>query len=387
MRRSTVTETPTTAGLGAFAGLVDLARSVRPLFGTDDPSPAEIERRLRDTLGVLPAPTVVDVTEHIRWSRDGIDGVELSWETGFGPRARGWLLRPAGETGALPGVLALHCHGGMKFFGKEKIANGPTGPVPAAINAFRERCYSGRALADEFARAGFAVLAHDVFGWGSRRFPVADMPASSERVAAALRATANEPPNEPLTEPEVYDLHAGAVEHDLAKALGVLGTSWAGLIAREDLLALDVLAARPETLAAAPALVGFSGGGARAQVTSALSDRVGATVVVGMMSTLAELVEAHLHEHSWTLMSPGLGTIADLPGIAGARAPRPLFVGYGETDPLFPPAGMRAAHDALTRRYAGTAAYQGRFAPVPHCFDSEMQTAAIRFLHGVLPRR
>jgi dienelactone hydrolase len=384
MRRSTVNHQPTTAGLGAFAGLVDLVRSERPLFGEDDPSPAEIESRLRNTLGVLPVPADAGVTEHIRWTRDGVDGVELSWQTGFGPRARGWLLRPAGQTAALPGVLALHCHGGMKFFGKEKIANGPTGVVPAAVAAFRDRCYSGRALADEIARAGFTVLAHDVFGWGSRRFAVADMPTSTERVAALqLDAAAGAA----LSEAEVYDVHAGAFEPGMAKALGVLGTSWAGLIAREDLLALDVLAARPETSAAAPALVGFSGGGARAQVASALSDRVGATVVVGMMSALADLVEAHLHEHSWTLMSPGLGTIADLPGIAGARAPRPLFVGYGETDPLFPPAGMRAAHDALTRRYAGTDAYQGRFAPVPHCFDGDMQAAAIRFLHEVLPGR
>jgi dienelactone hydrolase len=362
-----------------------MIRADRPLFGADHPSPEEIDRRLRTVLGVLPQPPEPGVSEHARWSRDGVEGVELSWETGFGPRTSGWLLRPAGETAPLPGVLALHCHGNMKFFGKEKIADGPSAEVPGPVAAFRAQCYSGRAYADEIARAGFAVLAHDAFGWGSRRFPVADMPLRSERLAAldldaARRAGTN------LTESETYDLHAGPFEDAMAKNLGVLGTSWAGLIAREDLLALGVLAARPETRGA-PAAVGFSGGGARAAILSALSDRVGATVVIGMMSTLADLVDSHLHQHSWTLMSPGLGTVADLPNIAAARAPRPLFVGYGTADPLFPLAGMRAAHDALTEHYAGTNAYRGVFRDAPHAFDGTLQAEVIRFLRDALPRQ
>lgn len=365
----------TTAGLGAFAGLVDLVRAHRPLFGDDTPSAAEIEDRLRTVLGVLPPPADPAATEHRRWSRNGIDGVELSWETGFGPRARGWLLRPAGQTAPLPGVVALHCHGGMKFFGKEKIADGPTGPAHPSIDVFRQQCYSGRAVADEIARAGFTVLAHDAFGWGSRRFPLADMPAPAGPHSGPPASAEG-----PDSDPAEYDRQAGTFEDAMAKTLGVLGTSWAGLIAREDLLALDVLRARPETTAHAPALVGFSGGGARATIAAALTDRVGATAVIGMMATFPALIDAHLLDHSWTLMSPGIGTVADLPDIAGARAPRPLFVGYAERDSLFPPAGMRAAHEALTARYAGTGAYTGVFRDAPHSFDAVLQAAVIRFL-------
>src|SRR4051794_33821894 len=65
-----------------------------------------------------------------RWSRDGIDGEEVSWSVGYGPRTRAYLLRPAGATGPLPGVLALHGHDGYKYHGKEKIADGPAGPPP-----------------------------------------------------------------------------------------------------------------------------------------------------------------------------------------------------------------------------------------------------------------
>ena len=362
---------PTTAGLGAFAGLVDLVRAVRPLFGEDAPSAEEIERRLRGTLGILPPPAAPAPTEHGRWSRNGVAGVELSWETGYGPRAGGWLLGPAGQETPLPGVLALHCHGGMKFFGKEKIADGPAGLAHPSIGVFRDRCYSGRAVADEIARAGFTVLAHDVFGWGSRRFPSADLPA---------------PPDPGLGEPDDYDRRAGAFEDPMAKTLGVLGTSWGGLIAREDLIALDILRGRPETTNQAPGVVGFSGGGARAMIAAALSDRVGATAVIGMMSTFPALIDRHLLAHSWTLMSPGIGTVADLPDIAGARAPRPLFVGYAERDELFPLAGMRAAHQALSRRYAGTEAYTGVFRDAPHSFEAVLQADVIRFLAATLPR-
>jgi dienelactone hydrolase len=363
---------PTTAGLGSFAGLIDLVREARPLFGDDAPSADEINRRLRAVLGVLPPPAAPAVAEHERWSRNGIDGVELSWETGFGPRARGWLLRPAGATTPLPGVVAMHCHGGMKFFGKEKIANGPARHVHPSIGVFRDSCYSGRAVADEIARAGFTVLAHDVFGWGSRRMPAAELPSLAGTTAG-------------IDGPDDYDARAGAYEDSMAKTLGVLGTSWAGLIAREDLLALDVLRGRPETTASDAAVVGFSGGGARAMIAAALTDRVSATAVIGMMSTFPALLDAHLLAHSWTLMSPGIGTVADLPDIGGARAPRPLFVGYAQHDALFPPAGMRAAHEALGRRYAGTGAYTGVFRDAPHSFDAELQTGVIRFLGEAFP--
>jgi hypothetical protein len=67
-------------------------------------------------------------------------------------------------------VLALHGHDGLKFFGKEKVADGPDG-APASVRALRENLYEGVAFANELARRGFSVLVYDVFLWGSRRFP------------------------------------------------------------------------------------------------------------------------------------------------------------------------------------------------------------------------
>jgi dienelactone hydrolase len=100
----------------------------------------------------------------------------LSYSLGYGPRTRAWLLKPAEATGPLPGVLALHGHDGFKYYGKEKITDGPE-PAPPVVTALRSVHYQGRAFAGDLAREGFVVLVPDVFGWGSRRFPLHEMPA------------------------------------------------------------------------------------------------------------------------------------------------------------------------------------------------------------------
>ncbi len=56
---------------------------------------------------------------------------------GYGPRTVAWVLRPAGVRDPLPGVLALHDHGGFKFYGKEKIADGPEMPGPSVVELRR----------------------------------------------------------------------------------------------------------------------------------------------------------------------------------------------------------------------------------------------------------
>ena len=43
------------------------------------------------------------------------------------------------------------------------------------LNDFRKLPYGGRAYANALAREGFVVLVHDVFLWGSRRFPLDTM--------------------------------------------------------------------------------------------------------------------------------------------------------------------------------------------------------------------
>ncbi|MGP4024842.1 dienelactone hydrolase family protein [Actinomadura sp. 3N407] len=338
--------------LGAFPGLADIAAHGRDLFPPPGP---DLPERLRDVLGVLEL-SAGDVRVERRWSDAGLVGEELSWTVGFGPRTRAFLLRPRDASGPLPGVVAMHCHGGVKWAGKDKIADGPEPPL-AEIVRLRTRLYGRRAYAGELARRGFAVLAHDVFAWGSRRFPL-----TGDR-----------------SEPDRYDRAARDHEHVLAKACTVLGTSFAGVLASEDLAAAAYLRSRADITSVST--VGLSGGGARAAFLGALDPGISAVVVAAMVSSFRDLRDEHVAAHSWMLFPPGLTRLADWPGVVAARAPAPLMVLYATADPLFPVQGMHRAHHQITEAYRGAPGrYTGAFFDASHQFDRSMQNAAFAWL-------
>ena len=380
-------ELPEPLALPGLAELVALAAGRRPLWPRGRPGGDDgLRRRLDAVLGMPPLGThPVDVRRELAWTRDGLAGEELSWSAGFGPRTRAWILRPAEARGPLPGVLALHCHAGMKSHGRRKVADGPHDPPPE-VRALRDEIYGGRAFANELARRGFTVLCHDAFPWGSRRVPPAAMPVRVRRLADDLRELADRR-GEPLTGVEHYEIAAHHHEPVLAKYCNLLGTSLLGLVAREDLIALRLLRSRPDVRPDAVGCAGLSGGGLRAGLLHALSGDVRAAVVVAMLSGFPELLDSHVDTHSWLSWPPGIGTVADWPDLLGSRAPSPLLVMYGERDPLFPLAGMRRADARLREMYADTArpeAYTGRFFPGGHAFDRVMQDEAFDWLAGTL---
>lgn len=347
--------------------------------------PRRLPGQLSDMLGVPDLSTPFSVSEGETWTRDGIDGVRLRWNVGFGPDTEAWLLRPAGERAPLPGAVAMHCHSDVKYYGKEKIADGP-GAVAATVRALRAQSYGGRAWANELARSGICVLAHDVFGWGSRRASVDAMPPRSERYAGLALAEAATRGSS-LEDDAAYEIHAAPYEDAMAKTLGLLGTSWGGVVAREDLLAVDVLSARSDVATGGVTVLGMSGGGARAAMTSALSEKVRAVGIMSMMSTFDAMMDGYVHEHTWMMLNPHIGRVGEWPEIAAARAPRPLFVGYASDDDLFPVAGMRAADTRLRERYREAGAddsYRAWWVDAPHSFGTEMQNAFISWHRDVL---
>jgi dienelactone hydrolase len=316
-----------------------------------------------------------------RWTRDGVAGEEVSWSVGFGPRTEAWLLRPADAARPLPGVLALHGHDGFKFFGKEKVADGPDG-APAAVSPIRRSLYEGVAFANDLARRGFSVLVHDVFLWGSRRFP-----------AELLRPPARPEPETEWLGPEgqvdvaestvAYNRAALGHEHLVAKYCTLLGTSLAGVVAYEDRIAVRYLRSRSDVVAGRIGCLGLSGGGCRAALLHATCEDVSGAVIVGMMTTHPALLDRLVANHTWMFFPPGLASCGDWPDIAAARAPTPLLVQFNRHDQLFTPEGMNAAHERLAARYrqAGAPeAYVGEFYPGPHKFDRAMQRSAFEHL-------
>jgi len=367
---------PRAAGPSPIAGYEDWPAAVRAAAPFEGPS--EGATALGRLLGVhrRPDATVVDEAQ---WTVDAVHIRRLRWNVGYGPDTTGWLLRPAGVPGDLPGVLGMHCHGGVRSVGGEQLVDLGDASSPRAAQ-LRAAWYAGRAPANELARRGFAVLVHDTFSWGSRRFDLSD---PTPRLAATLEAYAARWREQGLSPgaDERFDLASGLHEDTLAKAAGALGQTFAGVVLTDDLVALDILTAEKGVDPNRLSTFGFSGGGCRSLLLAALDYRLGASVVACMMATFSSLVPSHLDAHSWLLNVPGLWSFSEWPDLTRLGRAR-FLVQYRLDDPLFPVAGMQSAHRRLSALHAGSHRYHGSFTAGGHEFGLEMQAEAIAFLAG-----
>lgn len=371
--------------LGIFGDWAAVANRAHPLTPLAPPG-RDTQRKVCEVLNfsVADEAPLGPRTER-RWEREGVAGEQVSWSVGYGPRTSAWVLRPSTVTTPLPGVVALHDHGGFKFYGKEKIADGPDELAPSMLKN-RKNLYGGRAFANALAREGFTVLVHDTFLWGSRRFPLESMPESIRQIGRTYRAWGLEK----TSGDETIDLYnACASQHELLieKYCALLGTTLAGVVSYEDRVAANYLASRPDVLAERLGCVGLSGGGCRAALLQATCDRISASVIAGMMSTYAPLLDHNVVSHTWMFFPAGWARYGDWPDLAACRAPSPLMVQYNLDDALFTNEGMRAAHERILSHYAGAGAlenYTGEFYPGPHKFDLPMQASAFQWLKRYL---
>jgi dienelactone hydrolase len=362
--------------LGIFSDWVAAAHRQGPLYPVAAPG-SQTQALIREALGFCHGDeNPMEIKIESKWEKDGVIGEEVSWSVGFGPRTHAYLLKPANAKGPLPGIVALHDHSDFKFYGKEKIADGPQGTLPL-LHDFRKVPYGGRAYANALAREGFIVLIHDVFLWGSRRFPLDTMlEMMGSKTADLLRA------NQISDEVEIYNNAAYFHEHWVSKYCTILGTNMAGVVAFEDRVALNYLLSRADVDAGHIGCIGLSGGGNRAALLTATHDSVRGTVIIGLMTTYLSLLD-HNMSHTWMLFPFGWSRYGDWPDIAASRAPQPLLVQYDLDDDLFTKDGMLKAHARLQDHYATVGkpdAYTGQFYPGPHKFDLEMQAVAFDWL-------
>lgn len=302
---------------------------------------------------------------------DGVHVEHLSWQLPYGPPTEAVFLKPAEAEGRLPGVLALHDHGGNKYFGWRKIAQ-ISDDVHPLMRRHRDDHYGGVSWANELAKRGYAVLVHDAFAFASRRVRVADVPAF---LAAGLREENPESEEEILA----YNKFAAEHEHLLAKSLFCAGTTWPGVFLAEDRRALDYLAGRPDVDAERLGCAGLSGGGLRTVYLGGTDPRIACACCVGMMTTWRDYLLNKCYTHTWMIYIPGLPLDLDYPEVLGLRVPRPTLVQYDEEDALFTLPEMKRADLMLKQVFAKASApdrYRGSFYAGPHKFDLPMQAEA-----------
>ncbi|MEO1213266.1 MAG: hypothetical protein AAFY45_07075 [Bacteroidota bacterium] len=310
---------------------------------------------------------------------EGLHVEELSWQLPYGPRTRATYLRPINFSGKLRGVLALHDHSGIKYFGRRKIIRTKEGLHPM-MEELQNRSYGGKAWANELAKRGYAVLVPDVYSFGSRRVLLKDVP---NRIKGNLK----DPKDSDLEGIKAYNSWAGNHESINAKSLFSAGTSWPALTFYEDQQALDVLASRAEVDENRLGCGGLSGGGLRTVMLSGLDDRIKSAVSVGFMTTWQDFLLHKSHTHTWMIYIPGLPQFLEFPEIMALRAPLASLVLSNTNDPLFTLAEMERADRIMKEVYAKANAadkYRASFYPGGHKFDQSMQVEAFEWFDRFL---
>jgi len=270
----------------------------------------EVRATLWKLLGKLPPrPAVPTVKTQTREDRGDYVVEHFTFDNGAGSTVPGYLLLPKGVNGKAPAILFCHWHGGEYAIGKEEL--------------FQNR-HTPAALGPTLARRGFVVLGIDACCFGERS---GQGPSGPKEKGGSEEMTASK-----------FNLWVGR-------------TLW-GMILRDDLMALDYLAARPEVDANRLAVTGISMGATRSWWLMALDERLKTGVAVACLTRYKDLVATEaLPAHGIYYFVPGLLNHFDTEAVVSLIAPRPVLFMTGDQDGGSPPSGVKAIGQTLERVY------------------------------------
>lgn len=304
------------------------ARMTFPLGWKDDSKPAEWKKaglaKARELIIMHEDTKPFDMVVIAEEQRDGYKAQKVVFNISDTTRTMALLLIPDSKkkNPKFPAALMLHDHGSKFTIGKEKMVK-PFESDPADASklqqavAWSSRYFEDTFPGDELAKRGYVVLSFDALGWGDRS--VEGFKTNSQQ--------------------------------SLASNLFNMGTSFAGIIAQEDVRAAKFLASLPQVDKKRVACVGFSMGGFRAWQLAALSDDITAGISVCWMGTMVnhmQIGDGQLKGNSaFSMLHPFIARYLDYPDVAGLAAPKPMMFIGGTDDPVNPVAGTQEAYDKM----------------------------------------
>jgi dienelactone hydrolase len=267
---------------------------------------------------------------------------KFEFDNGAGSVVPGYLLLSAKPEGKLPAVLYCHWHGGEYAIGKEELFQAkhtPEEPGPA------------------LARRGFAVLGIDACCFGERN---GQGPGGTAEKDGAGEMTASK-----------FNLWIGR-------------TLW-GMILRDDLMALDYLASRPEVDAGRIGVTGISMGATRSWWLMALDERLQVGSAVACLTRYQDLIRHEaLRAHGIYYFVPNLLKYFDTEAVIALIAPRPVLFMTGDQDAGSPPDGIRkidAAVRPVYELYGRSADFSNHIYPgLGHVYTREMWDKTLQWL-------
>jgi dienelactone hydrolase len=240
--------------------------------------------------------------------KDGWRIEKFVFHNGVDSQVPGYIAVPEDGRPRHPAVLTMHGHSSSKenMFGYE----------PTSQN-----------VAELLARKGYVVLGIDNYFNGERKGtgpagPLETMQRGSDQ------------------------------EMTLFKLNLWLGRTLWGMMLRDELIALDYLASRPEVDASRIGAQGMSMGSTRAWWLGAIDDRIKAVVGVACFTRYQDLIAIRqLKAHGIYYFVPGILRHFDSEGIMALLAPRPFLALTGDRDAGSPPEGMKNLEQILNQVY------------------------------------
>ena len=271
----------------------------------------EVRAELLKLLGRLPPrPAVPKVTTLSREDRGDYLLEKFQFDNLAGSTVPGYLLLPKKAAARSPAILYCHWHAGEYDLGKAELFESrhtPVAPGPA------------------FARRGYVVLGIDASGFGERNG----------------------------TGPDGLGQRGNPAEETAAKFNLWVGRTFWGMLLRDDLMALDYLASRPEVDPGRIGVTGMSMGATRTWWLMALDERLRTGVAIACMTRYENLIgHESIHEHSIGYFVPGMLNHFDSEAVISLLAPRPVLFQTGDRDAGSPVDGIHAIEAAVRPVYA-----------------------------------
>ena len=271
---------------------------------------AAVKRIVVNSLGEMPArpsPSrvkVVAVDKKAGWRIE-----KFVFHNGVDSEVPGYIAIPEDGVAKHPAILTMHGHSSSKenMFGYE----------PTSQN-----------VAELLAKNGYVVLGIDNYFNGERKGhgPAGDL--------ETMRRGSDQ-------------------EASLFKLNLWLGRTLWGMMLRDEQIALDYLASRPEVDPNRIGAQGMSMGSTRSWWLAAIDDRIKAVVGVACFTRYEDLIAIRqLQAHGIYYFVPGILKHFDSEGVMALIAPRPYLALTGDSDAGSPPEGMKKLEGILAKFYA-----------------------------------
>ncbi len=218
-----------------------------------------------------------------------------------------YILKPKGQSGPLPTVVAFHGHG---YGVKDVVGLWEDGAERSTPDGYHKD------FAVALCKRGFLVAAPEISCFGER---VGDYSYLDTKIGQETPYTC----------------------HHVASLAFHLGGSAAGLRVHDALKLVDYLQTRADADTERLGAMGISGGGMHTLFSTCVDPRIKAAVVSGYFCPWRYSIFG-MH-HCTCNYVPGLHRFGEIYDLVGLAAPRPLLVEAGTRDPIFPIKGVEEA--------------------------------------------